>query len=266
MESQVSPARPKRVLSALRAMGARLFSGADGHRLSEASDSVASTPPMSDFGPAPSELDASEWPRNEPGLTQRVPPPMATQWSSQVFLDIEWFRFETVCARLFEQAGFEVRLQPRDEDGGSAVWLHSKNAQGPVAIVLCRHWPGKNVGVTELRELATLLKKHKLARGTFTTAGMYTPGALRFAKENAINALDSAGLVTLIARRTPQQQRALLDVAYEGEYWRPTCGKCGIKMDERTPSRGGQQYWACANYRQCKTWQPFSRFETRSQT
>lgn len=248
-------------MQALQAVGARIFSGADGNQRPDASDSLVSTPPMSDFGPEPSELDASEWPKNEPGLTRRTPPPMAARWSSDVFLGIEWNRFDAVCAKLFEQAGFEIRLQPRGEDGSGDLLLYSKNAQGPVAIVLCRHWPDKNVGVTELRELSTLLKEHKLARGTFATTGIFTPGALRFAKENAINALNSAGLMTLITKRTPEQQKVLLDVAYEGEYWRPTCGKCGIKMDERTPSRGGRQYWACANYRRCKTWQPFSNYE-----
>jgi restriction system protein len=39
-----------------------------------------------------------------------------------------------------------------------------------------------------------------------------------------------------------------LGVAYEGEYWRPTCANCGVKMTERNPKGGGAAFWGCTNY------------------
>jgi len=262
MAEETTPKRTNRVAQVFKAVGAQLFPGSRGARVSEAPDSVVSTPPMTDFGSIPSMLDDSGGQRDEPTLTRRVPPPVATQWNADVFSAIEWLRFEAVCTRLFEQAGFRTRLQPGSPDGSTEIWLHSRNAEGPVAILLCRHWLGKNVGVTELREFVNLLTSHQLTRGTFATVATYTPSALRFASDHSINALDSAGLLALIAKRTPAQQQELLDVAYEGEYWRPTCTKCGIKMEERTPSRGGAQFWACSNFPQCKAWLPMAAAKT----
>lgn len=58
--------------------------------------------------------------------------------------------------------------------------------------------------------------------------------------------------MALIAKRTPEQQQELLDVAYEGEYWRPTCASCGTKMVERSRSSDGGLFWGCTNYPRCK--------------
>jgi len=51
--------------------------------------------------------------------------------------------------------------------------------------------------------------------------------------------------------RTAEQQAELLAVAYEGEYWRPTCASCGIKMVERPAKAGRAAFWGCANFRRC---------------
>jgi hypothetical protein len=94
---------------------------------------------------------------------------------------------------------------------------------------------------------------HQLKRGTYATTSTYTPDAQQFAKDNGINALDGAGLLALIAKRMPNQQQELLAVAYEGEYWRPTCASCGVKLVERTPAKGGANFWGCSNYPKCKS-------------
>ncbi len=178
---------------------------------------------------------------------------LETRWSPAVFAAIEWRRFEAVCERLFGQGGLETRSQSHGADGGVDIWLHSRNAEGPVAVVQCKHWQGKAVGVRQLREFLGVMTAHKVGRGTYATSSTYTADARKFAKDNGINALDGEGLLALIAQRTPEQQQALLDVAYEGEYWRPTCASCGIKMVERTPSKGGAAFWGCSNYPRCKT-------------
>jgi len=177
----------------------------------------------------------------------------AIKWSADVFAAIEWRRFEAVCETFFAQAGFATRAQSHGADGGADIWLHSANAQGPVAVVQCKHWNGKQVSVKELREFFGVMASHQLKRGTYATSSTYTADAHKFAKDNGINALDGAALLTLIARRTPEQQQALLTVAHEGEYWRPTCASCGIKLVERSPAKGGLAFWGCTNYPRCKT-------------
>jgi restriction system protein len=185
--------------------------------------------------------------------------PPATQWSARVFDDIEWRRFEELCANLFAQAGFEARSQSHGADGGVDIWLHSKHADGPAAVVQCKHWLGKPVGVKELREFYGVMASHKLQRGTFATTSTYTPDARQFAKDNGINALDGQGLLALISTRTKQQQDALLKIAYDGEYWRPTCASCGIKMVERSTRKDGKLFWGCADYPRCRSTLPLRK-------
>jgi len=184
-----------------------------------------------------------------PAPSQREP---STEWNAGVFTAIEWRRFEAVCEALFAQAGFETRSQSHGADGGVDIWLHSRHSDGPVAVVQCKHWNGKAVGVREMREFYGVMVAHKLERGTYATTSTYTQDAAQFAKHNGINALDGAGLLALIAKRTPAQQQALLEVAFEGDYWRPTCASCGTKMVERNPSKGGAHFWGCSHYPRCK--------------
>lgn len=193
--------------------------------------------------------DASQRP-GEPVHRGLLPP--AGTWNEQVFRDIEWRRFEAVCGSLIAQAGFEARAQSHGADGGVDIWLHSAHAEGPAAVVQCKHWLGKPVGVKELREFYGVMSSHKLARGTFATSGTFTAEARDFARSNGISALNGSALLALISRRTAQQQQDLLAIAYEGEYWRPTCASCGIKMVERVTRKTDKPFWGCANYPSCR--------------
>ena len=169
-----------------------------------------------------------------------------TRWSPEVFAAIEWRRFEAVVEALFAQAGFETRAQTHGADGGVDIWLHSRHAGGaPVGVVQCKHWQGKPVPVAAMREFFGVMASHGLTRGTYATTSRFTADALTFARANGINAQDGDALLKLIATRTPEQQAALLATAFEGEYWRPTCPSCGVKMMEPR----GQKFWGCPNYR-----------------
>lgn len=207
--------------------------------------------------PAPVSHDQATRPTARKATEAKATAP--TTWSPAVFKAIEWRRFEAVCEALFAQAGFEARTQSHGPDGGVDVWLHSKNAQGPAAVVQCKHWLSKPVGVKEVREFFGVMASHQLKRGTYATTSTFTPDALAFAKRNGIHVLDGAGLLKLIATRTPEQQRALLVVAFEGDYARPTCASCGVKMVERTKTKTGTSFWGCAKYPRCRSQLPMAR-------
>ncbi|MFP8777100.1 restriction endonuclease [Hydrogenophaga sp. RWCD_12] len=189
-------------------------------------------------------------------LPSEQQPPALTSWNDDVLAVIEWRRFEALVEALFAQAGFETRSQSHGADGGVDIWLHSKNAEGPVAVVQCKHWQGKPVGVREMREFLGVMVSHGLQRGTYATSSTYTSDALAFAKANGINAQDGSALLRMIRSRSPEQQAALLAVATEGEYWRPTCASCGVKMVERAPENGGAAFWGCVNYPRCRATLP----------
>lgn len=95
------------------------------------------------------------------------------------------------------------------------------------------------------------MASHGLKRGTYATSSTFTTDALRFAKANGISALDGVGLAALIAKRTPDQQQDLLAIAYEGEYWKPTCASCGVKMVDREPRKGGHNFCGCPRFPRC---------------
>jgi len=211
---------------------------------------IAPLPVLSPLGGSASKASAP--PPAKPAAPQARPGPVATRWSGEVFAAIEWRRFEAVCEALFAQAGFEPSSQSHGPDGGVDIWLHSRHADRAVSVVQCKHWRNRPVGVKEVREFFGVMASHGLKRGTYATSSSFTPEALAFAKANGIHTLDGEGLLALIAQRTPEQQQALLAVAHEGEYWRPTCASCGLKMVERTPREGGAAFWGCPRFPACR--------------
>lgn len=181
----------------------------------------------------------------------------ARTWHAAIFDAIEWRRFEAVVEALFAQAGFETKSQSHGADEGIDIWLYSRHNPGaPVCVVQCKHWHGKHVGVDKVRELRGVMAAKSVPRGQFATTSTFTKDAVSFAQANQINLLDVQGLLNLIATRTPEQQDALLAVALEGEYWKPTCVNCGTKMVERTTRNGGAAFWGCAAYPKCRTTMP----------
>lgn len=182
----------------------------------------------------------------------RVVSPRPTRWGPEVFDAIEWRRFEQVCEALFAQAGFRVESHPVGADEGVDIWLHSAHSPDPVAVVQCKHWHEKQVPVKALREFLGVMTAHGVARGTYATSSTFTPKALQFTRDNGINAQDGNGLLRLIAERTQQQQADLLAVALDGDYWRPTCPSCNVKMVERAAHKTGNAFWGCPHYPRCK--------------
>jgi len=126
----------------------------------------------------------------------------------------------------------------------------------PVGLVQFKHWQGKRVGVDKIRELRGVMAARNVKRGQFATTSTFTPDAITFARENGVNLLDVDGLLSLIGKRTPDEQAELLAVALDGEYWRPTCVNCGVKMVDRSPRKGGRAFWGCSHYPKCKTTLP----------
>lgn len=192
------------------------------------------------------------------GAPQGAKPISAPQaWNRAVFDAIEWRRFEAVVEALFAQAGFETKAQSHGADEGVDIWLYSRtNAGAPVSIVQCKHWQGKRVGVDKVRELRGVMAAKGVSRGQFATTSSFTDDAITFARASGVNLLDVTALLALIAKRTEAQQEALLKVALEGDYWRPTCVNCGTKMVERKPRKGGAAFWGCQGYPKCKTSMP----------
>lgn len=225
-------------------------------------DPVWREPPLTSGAPAVATSLTADAPIHaapDANLLAPSPGTQPTTWSPAVFAAIEWRRFEALCEALFAQAGFDTRAQSHGADGGVDIWLQSRHAPGEPVIVQCKHWQGRPVPVSAVREFLGVMASHKLQRGTYATSATFTREAQAFAQANGINAQDGAGLLRLIAQRTPEQQAALLAVALDGEYWRPTCASCGVKMVERTRKASGERFWGCSGYPKCRGTQPMTQ-------
>ena len=141
----------------------------------------------------------------------------AKRWSLDVFAAMDAQRFAAVCETWFSWAGFDTRTQSHRTDGGVDIWLHAARMPGPVAIVRCKHWLNKPVGLQEMKEFLGVVANFQSAHGTYTTTSTYTPEALQFARDNGIDAVDGRGLLRRIQTRTRQRQQDLLAVAYSGQ-------------------------------------------------
>ena len=214
--------------------------------------------------PSPSTLPPSPPPSPRPPRPPRPPamapvpaaplvPPGGTplSWGPGLLAAIEWRRFEALCEAFYAQAGLVTRSQTHGADGGVDIWLQSRHMDVP-RIVQCKHWQTRPVGVKELREFFGVMASHQLQHGTYVTSSTFTADAAAFAKANRIQLQDGAALLKLIGQRTPEEQAALLAVACEGEYWRPTCASCGVKMVERQSGKDGRPFWGCANFPRCR--------------
>ncbi len=136
------------------------------------------------------------------------------RWTLDVFSAIDANRFAAVCETWFTWAGFDTRSEAHRTNEGVDIWLHSAKVPGPVAIVRCKHWLNKPVGVTEMKEFLGIMQSHTSVHGTYTTTSTYTPEALQFAREHGIDAVDGKGLLRRIQTRTRQRQQALLAIAF----------------------------------------------------
>jgi restriction system protein len=147
----------------------------------------------------------------------KVPTARPTAWGAAVFEVIERPRFEALVEALFEQAGFETKSQTDRAGQRVGLWLYSSGRPDrPVGLVQCKHWYGKPVGVDRIRELRVVMAAKSVQRGFLATTSTFTDEAGTFARGNGIALLDVERLLETIAKRSPEQQRALLDVALDG--------------------------------------------------
>ncbi len=210
------------------------------HR-SQVRDTAGQNPEAS--GPAGStEMQASS-------ATVPLPANPPTAWTLEALHELEWKRFELLCAKYYEAVGFRSRTIRCGADGGIDVKLYRQDPDKPLAIVQCKAWNSAPVGVSLVRELLGVMAHEKVGRGVFITTSTYTKDALSFGEANPIQLLDGVAFLKKIRELPPERQEVLLKFAFEGDYRTPTCPSCGVKMLPREGKKGA--FWGCRNYPKC---------------
>jgi restriction system protein len=156
--------------------------------------------------PRPQDLLAGPF-----GDAEEPAPESQAEWTPAMLHALDAARLAAVCEALFAQAGFSAHREPLGGEGGRIdLWLYSKHAHGPAAVVRCAAAAGEPIAIEELQGFHAALSAHALQRATYATNGTFEAEAARFAREHAINVLDGARLLALIGTRTREQQQDLL--------------------------------------------------------
>jgi len=216
-------------------------------------------------GEAPLRREEAPEPRNEHdiyrmGAGDWDDAPQAVQaqvdtsaWTLALLRSLEWKRFEELCAAYFQQLGFRTRMTPAGPDGGVDIHLLADGSDRSVVLVQCKAWSSYDVGVKAVRELLGVMTAEGVAEGVFVTTGRYTQAARDFAMGKEIALIDGADLLAKIRALREDRQQALLAIATSGDFTRPTCPSCGVKMARRIARESGDAFWGCPNFPGCRT-------------
>jgi len=175
-----------------------------------------------------------------------------TEWSLDLIRDLEWKRFEDVCQQFYEKKGIRSETTALGPDGGIDIRLYQDNTGKPTAIVQCKAWGERFVGVKPVRELLGVMTHEKIGKAFFMTSGSYSDDAKAIAQANRITLIDGTMLLMMIQRLPAEERDSLLAFATEGDYTTPTCPTCGVKMKAIEGKAGRPDFWGCRNYPRCR--------------
>lgn len=172
----------------------------------------------------------------------------ASALSLELLREIEWHRFEELCAAYWREAGMIATTTPFGADGGVDIELSQPGKSAPTALVQCKAWNTIQAGVKPVREFLGVVSARRIGRGVFMTTGTFTTDATEFARGNPVELIDGPELNRLIAALPTDAQARLLAIATDGDYKTPTCPARGIKMVMREGKDGSRAFWGCRNF------------------
>jgi restriction system protein len=176
----------------------------------------------------------------------------AAAWSAQLLKQLEWRRFEELCAAYFEMEGYGARVARTGADGVVDIHLCAAGSDRASILVQCKAWDAYPAGVEPVRRLRVAMSASRIAEGMLVSSGRFMPEAAEYARRNSISLVDAGALLKRLSALAPEKSHALLEFATQGDYLTPTCPACSIKMVSRKSTRQGRRFWGCRNYPQCK--------------
>lgn len=178
--------------------------------------------------------------------------PRPTEWGLELIRELEWKRFEDVCQQYYQCKGIRSETTPLGPDGGIDIRLYQDDTDKATAIVQCKAWGERIVGVNLIRELLGVMTHEKIGKAFFMTSGRYSDDAKTTAGANRITLIDGPMLLEMFRRLPAADQEGLLVFATEGDYRTPTCPSCGIKMVPKEGKPGKPDFWGCPTYPRCR--------------
>lgn len=175
-----------------------------------------------------------------------------TDWSIETLHAIEWKRFEELCEGFWKAKGYPARLTGPGADGGVDVVISERaDPSKAFAVIQCKAWGSKQVGVETVRALWGAKDHFSAKLAIFYGLSGFSEGAQKFAAEKYLKLVSGEDLLVQIKSLDAEQQKELLAYVTRGDYYTPTCPKCDIKMVRREGSGGKTDFWGCQNFRRC---------------
>ena len=202
-------------------------------------------------GATPSDPGIPSGSQGEP-IERVAPTSKPTEWSIDLIRDLEWKRFEDVCQQFYETKGIRSETTALGPDGGIDIRLYQDDSGQATAIVQCKAWGERFVGVKPVRELLGVMTHEKIGKAFFMTSGSYSDDAKAIAQANRITLIDGSMLLMMIQRLPAEERYSLLAFATAGDYSTPTCPTCGVKMKAIEGKAGRPDFWGCRNYPRCR--------------
>lgn len=193
----------------------------------------------------------AEIPRHPPPPPVPEHLPAGGEWTLQVLQQLEWKRFEDLCAAYYREKGIRFDFTPLAKDGGLNLRLYQDDSGRPTSIVQCKgDSHGHPIGVDLVCELLGAMTEEHIPKAFFMTPGDYTEDARAIAQQNGITLMDGK-LVLAMLKHMPHDARSrLLAFAAGGDYATPTCPACSVKMVAR--QNGHTAFWGCPNHPRCE--------------
>jgi restriction system protein len=177
---------------------------------------------------------------------------------------LHWQEFEQLVGEAFRRQGYRVAERGgAAPDGGVDLVLFK---EGKKAVVQCKRWKTKQVGVALVRELYGTMTAEHADEAIFASSGEYTADAQAFANGKPIRLIDGAHLAELIhAVQTNglvsarAEDAAPVHAAPPDRESQPACPRCGSTMVRRTARSGptgGQMFWGCSTFPVCRATRP----------
>ncbi len=183
------------------------------------------------------------------------PDPVSTkpsQWSLALLREIEWKRFEELCAGVWRLKGYPATLTCTGADGGVDVVISDRmDAKKAFAIIQCKALSSA-VGVEKVRALWGAKDHFKAQLAIFYGLSGFTDDAVRFAEGKHLKLVSGEELLKQVLELPAETQQKFLAEITRGDYTTPSCAKCDIKMVRRQGKSGHSDFWGCQNYPRCR--------------
>lgn len=174
-------------------------------------------------------------------------------WSLSLIGALEWRRFEKLCMEYFKLKGYEVKDTGSGADGGTDFYLYRPDvADKPVAVVQCKSWSKKPVGVKTVRELFGVMASEKIPNAIVMVSGTFTDEAKGFTDSKCLKLIDGQRLLAMIHKLSEPAQNGLFHRMTQGDFTTPSCPSCDVKLVARAGKAGRSDFWGCGNFPKCR--------------